>query len=340
MTQQWQIRPATVEDVRVVVAVQNAHSQDVLGTNRMMEHWQLRRWYEDGVNLARDTRVAVTGAGEIVGYVQVVGEAPFVLLLVSGAVHPVYREQGIGSDLLQWATARATEMAAKAPAVARVVMHGNLFAADETGITLLQEHGWAEVRQFVHLRLTMERPPAEPIWPEGIDVRPLQPPDWAKVGPAMDEAFADHWGTLTVEIDEEDDEAEPEGVIEKPVYDRDYWNTPGLCFVAWAGDEVAAVCLCNGKTFEWPEVGYLGSLSVRRAWRRQGLGEALILHVLGEFYRRGTHTVVTDTDGDGLTQAYRLYQKAGMTIFRQENVYEKEVRPGQDWLRRGWDGNS
>jgi ribosomal protein S18 acetylase RimI-like enzyme len=339
MTQPWQIRPATVEEVSGVVAVQNAHSLDVLGTPRTAEHWQLRRWYEDGVNLAQDTRVAVTDTGEIVGYAQVVGEAPFVVIPVSGAVHPAYRGQGIGSCLLAWATARATEIAAKAPAPARVVMHSNLFATDNTGITLLQEHGWGEVRQFVHLRLEMDKPPIEPTWPEGIEVRPLQPPDWAKVGPAMDEAFADHWGTLTVDIDEEDDEAEPEGVIEKPVYDRDYWNTPGLCFVAWAGDEVAGVCLCNGKSLEWPEAGYLGSLSVRRPWRRTGLGLALSLHALGEFYRRGTRVVITDTDGDGFTKAYALYQKLGMTIYRQENVYEKEIRPGRDWLRRGW-GNS
>jgi ribosomal protein S18 acetylase RimI-like enzyme len=334
MMQQWQIRPATVEEVSEVVAVQNAHSLDVLGTNCTMEHWQLRRWYEDGVNLARDTRVAVTDSGEIVGYVQVIGEAPFVLIPVSGAVHPAVRGQGIGSCLLQWATERAREIAVKAPAPARVVMHSNLFANDEASITLLTKQGWEQVRQFVHLRLEMERPPAEPVWPEGIEVRPLQPPDWAKVGPALDEAFADHWGVLTVEVDEESDEAEPEGVIEKPVYDRDYWNTPGLCFVAWAGDEVAGVCLCNGKSFAWPDAGYLGSLSVRRAWRRTGLGSALSLHALGEFYRRGTYVVITDTDGDGFTKAYALYQKLGMTIYRQENVYEKELRPGQDWLRR------
>lgn len=333
MTNQWQIRPATVDEVREVVAVQNAHSQAVLGTNRTMEHWQLRRWYEDGVNLAQDTRVAVTDSGEVVGYVQVLAEAPFVLVPVSGAVHLAFRGQGIGSQLLQWATARAREIGAKAPAAARVVMHSNLFAADETGIVLLAEHGWEQVRQFVHLRLEMATPPAEPIWPEGIEVRPLQPSDWAKVGPALDEAFADHWGVLTVEVDEED-ESEPEGVIAKPVYDRDYWNTPGLCFVAWAGAEVAGVCLCNGKTFEWPDAGYLGSLSVRRAWRRTGLGSALTLHALGEFYCRGTRVVLTDTDGDGFTKAYALYQKLGMTIYRQENVYEKEVRPGQDWLRR------
>ena len=44
----------------------------------------------------------------------------------------------------------------------------------------------------------------------------------------------------------------------------------------------------------------------------------------------GTRAVVTDTDGESVTGANRLYEKAGMAVFRREYAYEKEVSPGEE----------
>jgi ribosomal protein S18 acetylase RimI-like enzyme len=96
------------------------------------------------------------------------------------------------------------------------------------------------------------------------------------------------------------------------------------------GEEVAGSCLGNAKTIEWPDSGKIGSLSVRRPYRRLGIGRALTLHALGRFYERGTRRVIIDTDADGFTGAYRLYQQAGMHIYRREVTYEKELRPGTE----------
>ena len=41
--------------------------------------------------------------------------------------------------------------------------------------------------------------------------------------------------------------------------------------------------------------------------------------------------VITDTDSDGFTGAYRLYQRFGFVPYRFEDVYEKEIRPGVEW---------
>ena len=339
----YTFRPSTLADLPAVVAVLNAHTLATIGTTRTAGHWQHRHWYESGLKLSQDTRVAVNPAGEIVGYAELVPEAPYLIHLLTWAIHPDLppAEAGqIAATLLDWADQRAQELLSLAPAAARVVIHNNLFEQQETAIALLKSHDFQLARSFVHLHMTMTEPPAEPVRPEGIEVRPLQPPgDWAKVGPALDEAFQDHWGTLQYpESEEEEDETElPDGhpdKIEKPVFDRDYRNSPGLCFIAWAGDEVAGSCLCNAKSLEWPNAGYLGSLSIRRPWRRQRLGLALTLQALGEFYRRGTRHIHTDTDSDGFTSAHALYQKAGMTIYRQENLYEKEIRPGRDYLKR------
>ena len=80
--------------------------------------------------------------------------------------------------------------------------------------------------------------------------------------------------------------------------------------------------------------GVVASLAVRPAWRRRGLGLALLRNALGEFYRRGCGSVELLVDSDSLTGALRLYERAGMHTFRTQGVYEKELRAGVDITRR------
>lgn len=328
------VRPTTIADISDIVAVFNASSMDTIGTQITAAHWQKRHWQEQGIRLERDTLAVTTAAGMIVGYVELSSDLPYVVHWVRGAVHPDYRNRGIGTFLLGWAEEQARMLIPQAPQRARVVLHCDLFDRNQPGKALLLSQGFSQVRHFIHLRIKLDSPPPEPAWPEGIQVRPLMAEDWPAVGPALMEAFQDHWGQLDyLGADEPEDDPDTEEANAES-YDKDYFNTPGLCFVALAGDEVIGSCLCNAKTIEFPQAGKLGSLSIRRSWRRQGIGLALTLHALGEFYRRGVYEVVTDTDGNSLTGANFLYQKAGMAIFRQEEVYEKEIRAGKDLLKR------
>ncbi len=77
-------------------------------------------------------------------------------------------------------------------------------------------------------------------------------------------------------------------------------------------------------------MGWVGSLSVRRPWRRRGLGLALLLHSFHALQERGKARVGLGVDAQNLTGATRLYEKAGMHSDprRQWSVYEKELRPG------------
>jgi ribosomal protein S18 acetylase RimI-like enzyme len=330
----YQARPATKADLNTVLALRNASSQDTRGTNVTADHWQMRHWLESAINLATDSLLLLTEEGTAAAYSQLTTEFPYVTYNLTGVVHPDFRGQALGSFLVQWAEKRAGQTVAKAPAGSRVVLHASLFRSNLPGIALLQEHGFEQVRHFVHLRLEMDGPPPLPQWPAGISGRPLQATDWPRVGPALETAFQDHWGIIEYEGAEEEAEEEEAAEADPAIFNRDYFNSPGLCFVALEGDEVVGSCLCNAKTVEFAEAGYLGSLSVRRPWRRRGVGLALTYQALNALYQRGTRTVLTDTDGDSFTQAYDLYQKVGMIIYRQENVYEKEIRPGRDLIKR------
>src|SRR6185436_16749941 len=113
-------------------------------------------------------------------------------------------------------------------------------------------------------------------------------------------------------------------LINEPGYDARLW------FIAVEGNEIVGVCICRGEDPEDPESGWVNELGVRRAWRKRGLGYALLKHSFAAFYDDGKKRAGLGVDASNLTGALRLYEHAGMYVLRQFNQYEKEFRPGRE----------
>jgi len=132
---------------------------------------------------------------------------------------------------------------------------------------------------------------------------------------AHEEAFSDHWGHTP-------------GTYEKwqlhMTNHEDF--DPSLWHIAWDGDQIAGYSLCRYRM----GIGWVGTLGVRRAWRKRGLGEALLLHSFGEFHKRGKDVIGLGVDAANPTGATRLYQKAGMKVAAEYVIYEKELRAGRE----------
>jgi hypothetical protein len=47
--------------------------------------------------------------------------------------------------------------------------------------------------------------------------------------------------------------------------------------------------------------------------------------VFHEFHRRGFHGVGLGVDAESLTGANRLYENAGMRVYRRSDIYEKAL---------------
>ena len=151
--------------------------------------------------------------------------------------------------------------------------------------------------------------------------------DLRSVYRVFNESFQDHWGY--VERDEDE-------VLERWQHrlENDPDFDPSLWFLAMDGAEIAGIALCEMGLGGNPDIGQVDILGVRRPWRRQGLGLALLYHSFGEFYRRGITQVALGVDAESLTGATRLYEKAGMRLFRRLASYEKELRPGEELRTR------
>jgi GNAT superfamily N-acetyltransferase len=324
------LRDSTAEDSEAIVEVVNAHSLKTLGTKRATIDARGKLRFARYIPARAERVVAITPEGRIVAFLHLAHESPYIATEIGLAVHPDYEGQGLETRLLAWGEERARQWLSLAPAEARVVLQANVFDADLQGQALLLNAGYHLVREWIHLEITMSEPPPAPVWPEDIRVRLMdQSRDWPRVGPALVEAFVDHWGytSLESEVKVEEEEAELADTNE----DDPYFNSRDFCFVALAGDEVVGSCLGDARTIEWPDSGKIGSLSIRRPYRGRGIAKGLVLHALNEFYRHGTRRVITDTDANSFTGANYLYQSAGMKIFRRDLLYEKELRAGQEF---------
>ena len=95
-----------------------------------------------------------------------------------------------------------------------------------------------------------------------------------------------------------------------------------LWFIARDGDEIAGVARCEANR---DGGGWIGAIGVRKAWRRRGVGLALLRHAFREFHLRGDPHVGLGVDAENPTGATRLYERAGMRVMNELVLYEKEL---------------
>lgn len=222
--------------------------------------------------------VATTAQDEVIGYAYLADREQHIVYEVGGAVHPAYWGQGISGRLIDWAKQQARLLSTHAPAAVKTVLQANLHTAEREAIQLFTRRGSTKVREWLHLVIELQTPPQLPCLPTGWLLRPMDlDNDWELVGPAMDEAFADHWGAIALSL--------PVTEMEEPAIDADvaedesYSNAPGFGFVLLDNDRAVGGVLCNARLVERDDTGRVGSLFVRPTYRRQGVGRAFMLEI-------------------------------------------------------------
>lgn len=273
-------------------------------------------WNNDGFKLETDAVLVQTDAGRVVGYEEFGNTHEHYSLRTDGYVHPDFKGLGIGTTLLRTIEARARAEMDLAAADLRVFIRSTLDSKDEAGNTLHRAEGYFPRRYHWRMEIKLEAAPAAPVWPEGIELRPFDREAHARaVWEATNEAFRDHWGSHDVSLDDWQ-----HGRFGRTDFD------PTLWLVAWDGDEIAGFSQNRIRM----GIGWVGTLGVRRPWRKKGLGLALLQHSFDGFYRRGMKTIGLGVDASNPTGATRLYQRAGMYVASEFLTYEKELRPGRE----------
>jgi mycothiol synthase len=310
----YTVRAPTMDDVRAVHELAAACSIAVDGD--MDFTLEEIRWYweERVANLTTDALVIVSVEGQLVSVADAARRSPDRLWCYAN-VHPRHRSRGLGTYLLRWAEARMRQWAADAPAETPVTARQEVSAKDASAVALLDANGYAPLRRSWRMVIELSELPAQPAWPEGITVRAfVVGQDEYAVYEAMEEAFAEHWGHVPVAFEQ----------YAASHFQRESFD-PSLTLLAIDGATDGATVAGAALGRRRPDMGWVGGLGVRPAYRRRGLGMALLRHAFGELYRRGERTVGLAVDAENPTGAVRLYEQAGMRPTREWVEYAKEL---------------
>jgi GNAT superfamily N-acetyltransferase len=332
MIKRFKIREYTSADAQAVVDVINAAAMQTVGFPRAVVDAVGNVWSYRYIPFSSEKVVAVNKQGQVVGYAYFTNGDNHIVAETGGAVHPEHWGEGIGAALLEWAEEKAKSSSRSAPADVKTVLQTSFYEKEHRAISLFKDHDFRPVREWVHLVLEMDEEPFIPPLPSNLTLREMDlEDDWDIVGPAMDEAFADHWGNIPAEfVETEGDKREDNNnEIEQPT-DDSYSNAPSYCFIVLDGKTVAGGILCNAKLVERADTGRVGSIFVRPAYRRRGIAQTLMLTAFDAFWKNGLRRIITDTDANSFTNSTKLYTGLGMEPYRSEFTYEKEIRPGRE----------
>ncbi|GAB1470667.1 GNAT family N-acetyltransferase [Chloroflexota bacterium] len=276
----------------------------------------LHEWSKEGFNLETDAFLVETAEGKLVGFEVVFNEKDYAHFFTDGYVHPDFQKRGIGTVLLQSVEERAREMMQLADLQLRVFLQSGFDGKDEPGKALHTSMGYKSIRDFWRMEIELTEEPAQPKFPVGIELRPFNKEKDARLlWEADNEAFREHWGAHDSTF--EDWEFRK---FERPESD------PTLWLIAWAGDQIAGFSLNRYRN----NMGWVGTLGVRKPWRKNGLGLALLQRSFHDFYQRGMKIVGLGVDSSNTTGATRLYQLAGMRVANEFVTFEKELRAGSE----------
>jgi mycothiol synthase len=307
------IRAPGMGDAAAVAELINISSMADMGQPMTSMAELQERWEVTGFDLKSDAWVAVSAEGQVVGYEEIFNRHGHFHLEGDGYVHPEFQNLGIGTALLRKLEARARQHIQLAPPEMRAHLRNGISLQDNAGGFLHENEGYQAIRYFYWMRIRMESQPPTPDLPGGIRLDTYT----TESGPqplfdALAEAFRDHWGQSPWNFD----------FWKQHTFDNEFFD-PGLIFIAFDGDEIAGAATCRVRF----EHGWISTLGVRRPWRQRGLGQALLLTAFNEFYRRGEKIVALSVDAASQTGATRLYERAGMCVYQEFTLYEKELRP-------------
>ncbi len=268
------------------------------------------RWQSSALSVAQDTWVAVALDGELEGYAELLHDSS-TQLTPSIYLAREHQRKDIGAHLLQLAETRASLCTTGASSVTLI---GRASEHNPIGKQVFEDAGYAHRLAFLMMERVMTEPPEAAQWAPGIAVREFVLGQDEQATYLADEESSEDKGYHTPLTF---------GEWAKRMSLSSAEFDPTLWFLACSQDKVVGVAL--NFYSQATHTGWVDHLGVRQQWRNRGIGKALLLHSFGEFHRRGVERVRLSVDSNSLTNAPRLYERAGMRTIQQYHIYKKEV---------------
>jgi mycothiol synthase len=302
----YTIRPGKPDDRAAVAALLRRVDAHEYGESAFGPDFISDDWDRPEFDPRTDAVVVETGDG-IVGFGQTLEEAPGIVEGL-GLVHPNHRGLGIGSLLADAAERRTADLAARAGG--SMVLRSSVSTPDAAAHTLLAARGYQRVRSFFHMDVDLSQDTAIPPDPPDVALRGFASGDEPAAHATIEAAFAGSWGFHPLTYQE----------FTERIVGREF--EPGLSVMAERQGEAVGVLL--GRPMDG--LGWVDMLAVLPAWRGRGIGGALLQASFVRFRDHGLPRAMLNVDSENEAGAVRLYERVGMRVRRQWDLYEKVVQ--------------
>ena len=255
--------------------------------------------------------------GRLVGYVLLLPrqEATLLRMGVAGIVHPQWRRQGIGTALMRHAEERAGTVRSDKPVFLDLVTRERIAGMTELAMSL----GLHPVRYFFYMQCHDLSSLPDPALPAGITLRNLNPQQDAEAFlVAYNDGFSDHWGYVPTTREQL----------------QHWFDSPRFCAedallaVTQQGD-IAGVCIVLFPQMDAEMLKsnppHIDDLAVPHAYRRRGIGRALLLAGMHRIRRQGFQACALGVDADNPNKALHLYESVGFAVASRSTAFRKEL---------------
>ncbi len=272
-------------------------------------------------DLARTGWLVQIDTGHIVGYnyVEGVGEPEEVNGWLRGVVHPNWRGQGLGYELIQRSWTDLVQ--GRAPLSDRLgFVNAWSYQHDERRCRLLARFGLRPYHIYHELEIPATQVQPVPPLPADIVIRLWDDSYCEAAVELRNRAFAQSWGYQPTTV----------ATLRRRFKTARYESA--LSFTAW---RVSATCeemiglihACLGWTRQLRQAneGEIVWVAVAQAARGHGIGQALMLTAMNALREAGVETISISADSEAAQPAIGLYTQLGFTVRKAIVDYRKEL---------------
>jgi mycothiol synthase len=280
----------------------------------------LARLDQAGHSVETDTLCAVDSTGRLAAMAWVTCDGSLKhedRAFLDGRVHPQYRGRGLGSFILQWMEARACQILSELEEGRPGVLRIDFYDRGDDAVALFEEQGYRMAFAEDEMRRDLRDPVPVVDLPAGMTFADWSPQRAGLFFEAYRDAFRErprfpHWSEETWRHN----------------FTVGAGFRPDLSLLLLEDAEPVGFAICYVEMEAAPEgdgEGWIVQMGVRPAWRRRGLGSALLLAAMNRFQTESLRWAVLDVDVDNVGAA-RLYRRLGFEHYRRYTSYQKAVR--------------
>lgn len=235
-----------------------------------------------------------------------------------GAVHPDYRDRGLGTRLVRWQDELAPRVHEKYFPGRPLEVTARLAGTNTRAHDLFAAEGYEPIRWSCQMRRPADAPEPDAELPSGLEIEPLTPAVAEELRHAHNEIFADHFrgAPWTAEawqawISQEKIRRDLSFLLRDPAAG----NTI-------AGFVVSSHVAADDPAPDAPDL-HLNIVGTRRTHRGRGVASGLIAHIVRSSRKRGFATYSLGVDAENPTGAVGVYERGGFAVEKKYVLYNK-----------------